>query len=170
MVLGYSRSPPSSHPTPLAACPNPIASPRPGTSARPGLPQGPLKPLVTTSLMESRRRREGEVGILPHIWVTFLLPCPTPSKSVISLFKDFSQTSGLSHTSGSLGVCLAPGLIPQSLKPSSTTGPSVFIPPPSPFLSSFLPREPGVSLALLPLSLSLYNTLLEWDSAHSTSP
>ena len=86
---------------------------------------------------------------------------PPPNKSVISLLKHASETSGLSHIPGSLGVCLAPGLILQSPKPFSRAGPSILNPSPSPSAHLSSQENPGVQLAHLPLSFSLYKALLE---------
>lgn len=167
LVLGYSRSPPNPHPPPWPLAQTPLH--HPGLEPLPGL-ASPRPPQTAYHNPNEAEKREGGDGILPHIRVSSYLalnlplPPPPPNKSVISLLKYSSKTSGLSHTSDTLGVCLAPSLILQSPKPFSQTGPSILIPSPSPSAHLSSQENPGVQLAHLPLSFSLYNALLEQDS------
>ena len=163
LILDYSRSPPNPHTTPLASCPNPIASPWRGVSARPGLPQATSNclPQPYWSREEGGRvwdpsPHQGTRAGVSYLALYLPLTQPPPNKSVISLLKHASETSGLSHIPGSLGVCLAPGLILQSPKPFSRAGPSILNPSPSPSAHLSSQENPGVQFAHLPLSFSLY--------------
>lgn len=110
---GLFKVPTQPPPHPLASCPNPIASPWPGVSARPGLPRPPQTAYRNPN---GEEKREGGMGSSPHISTragaaiclfTFLLPNPHLTRVSSPLLKHASETSGLSHIPGSLGVCLA---------------------------------------------------------------
>lgn len=155
------------HPTPTPP-PWPLAQTplhHPGLESLPGLasPRPPQTAYHNPNGVEKREGRgwdpsphQGTRAGVSYLALYLPLTQPPPNKSVISLLKHASETSGLSHIPGSLGVCLAPGLILQSPKPFSRAGPSILNPSPSPSAHLSSQENPGVQFAHLPLSFSLY--------------